>query len=159
MNEDLSQLTLVELLDLLEPVPEPAPIPLFPQTAGWLVLGLVAAAAAGWLGYRWVRARRRNAYRRAALSEIAKAGDDPAALALILRRTALAAYPRAAVAGLHGEAWLSFLETSGDGTAFRQGPGRAIATAPYASSGPVPGIAELAARWVRRHRSAREASR
>ena len=44
MTEDLAGLTLVELLDLLEPVVEPPPVPLWPQTQGWIWLGLAVAA-------------------------------------------------------------------------------------------------------------------
>ena len=73
MSEDLSRLTLVDLLDLLEPVPEPPQVSLWPQTVGWIWLGLAVACVAGWLGRRWLMNRRANAYRRAALKEIAAA--------------------------------------------------------------------------------------
>ena len=159
MTEDLASLTLVELLDLLEPVPEPPPVPLWPQTAGWIWLGLALAAVLFWLARRWHLRRRANAYRRAALTALAEAGDDPARLAAILRRTALAAYPRAEVAGLQGEAWLAFLDRTYDGIGFREGPGRAVAVAPYAPTAPAPGLAPLAAAWVRGHRPMRGAGR
>ncbi len=152
MNEDLTGLTLIELLDLLEPVPEPPPVSLWPQTAGWIVLGLVIAAGVAWLVHRRHSAWRSNAYRREALREIAAAGNDPVALAAILRRTALAAYPRDRVAGLHGPAWLEFLDGTGDTTAFTDGPGKAIAIAPYAPRETEPDIAAPVAAWVRRHR-------
>ncbi|WP_119168161.1 DUF4381 domain-containing protein [Algihabitans albus] len=152
MSEDLSGLNLVELLERLEPVPEPPPIPLWPQTAGWIWLGLALTAAAAWLLYRWIAAHRAEAYRRAALREVAAAGDDPAVLAEVLRRTALAAFPRAKVAALYGEAWLAFLDETCDGTAFRRGAGRAFAVAPYATTAPQPGLAPVAADWIRRHR-------
>lgn len=152
MNDDLSGLTLIELLDLLEPVPEPAPVSLWPQTAGWIWLGIIVATAAIFLVRRWMAIHRANAYRRAALQEITGLGDDPAALAAVLRRTALAAYPRAMAAGLHGDAWLGFLDQTYGGTDFRNGPGRAVAIAPYGPTQAAPGLAALAARWVRAHR-------
>ena len=152
MNDDLSGLTLIELLDLLEPVPEPAPVSLWPQTLGWIWLGIIVVAVAVFLVRRWLRTHRANAYRRAALEEIATLDDDPAALAVVLRRTALAAYPRASVAGLHGEAWLGFLDHAYGGTEFRDGPGRAVAVAPYGPVAASPGLAQLAATWVRTHR-------
>ncbi len=102
MNEDLSQLDLVELLQRLEPIPVPAPVSLWPQTAGWVWLGLILLLLAALGLRRWLRWRRANAYRGAALVAVATAGRDPVALAAILRRTALAAFPRAPVAGLHG---------------------------------------------------------
>lgn len=152
MNEDLTDLTLVELLDLLEPVLEPAPISMWPQTIGWVVLGLAVVVAAGWGVYRWISARRADAYRRTALAEIAAAADDPATLAAIVRRTALAAYPRGQVAGLHGDAWLAFLDATGGDLAFTEGSGRYIAAAPYRPYGPDPELTEAVRGWVRQHR-------
>ena len=151
MSEDLSRLTLVELLDLLEPVPEPPQVSLWPQTAGWIWIGLAVVCLATWLGHRWLMARRANAYRRAALRAVAAAGDDPAALAAVLRRAALAGYPRAEVAGLYGEDWLAFLDEAYGGTGFREGPGRLLAMAPYTSTRRAPDLASLIALWVRHH--------
>ena len=154
MNEDFAGLSLIELLDLLEPVPEPVPPSLWPETVGWLWLGVALILLLAWLAYRWHRAYRANAYRRAALDAIAAAADDPAALAAIVRRTALAAYPRTELAQLHGESWLAFLDRSYGGTGFTAGPGRAIATAPYQPSPTAPELGAVVAEWVRRHSTA-----
>lgn len=143
---------LVTLIDRLAEPPEPAPISMLPQTPGWLVFGGLCLLALAWLGWRWRAHRRANAYRRAALAELQGAGDDPTAIAEVLRRTALAAWPRERVAGLHGAAWLEFLDRSGAG-GFTDGPGRVIARAPYQGAAePAPGLNELAARWIRDHR-------
>lgn len=158
MSEDLTKLNLVELLDLLEPVPEPTPVSLWPQTTGWIWLGLALLAAAVWIVRRWRRQRHANAYRRAALQEIATAGNNPAVVAQILRRTALSAFPRSEVAGLHGEDWLSFLDRTYGGNGFLQGPGRLLAVAPYAQSVEAADLAPLAAEWVRRHHRPRKAA-
>ena len=152
MSEDFSGLTLVELLDLLEPIPEPLPVSLWPQTVGWLWLAIAFAAAFGWCVRRWLVVRRINAYRRVALQEVAAAGGESVALAAILRRAALAGYPRAEVAGLSGEDWLAFLDKTYGGTSFRDGPGRAFATAPYARSRVTQDLAPLVIEWLRRHR-------
>jgi hypothetical protein len=155
MSEDLSKLNLVELLELLEPLPEPPAVSLWPHTAGWIWLAIAVLAGAAWLARRWVRRHRANAYRRAALREIAAAGNDPAVLAEILRRTALSAFPRAEVAGLYGNAWLGFLDRAYGGTEFGNGPGRVLAVAPYApAEARGPDLVPLAAAWVRRHRRA-----
>ncbi len=155
MSDDLSKLDLIELLALLEPIPEPAPVSLFPQTAGWLWLGIVTAAlAALWARRLWLR-HRADAYRRAALAEIGSAGGDPVILSQILRRTALVAYPREDVASLYGDAWLAFLDRAVGGSAFSAGPGRAFAQAPYAREDRREAALEgLATDWVRRHRRA-----
>lgn len=152
MNEDLSGLTLVEMLDLLEPVPEPAQVSLWPQTAGWLVLGVMLLALSAWLIGRWHATRRANAYRRAALAELTAAGDDPARLAAILRRAALVGFPRSRVAGLHGDDWLAFLESCCDGARFTTGTARVVATAPYAPSQPDAAVTDQVAHWLRHHR-------
>ncbi len=91
-------------------------------------------------------------FRRIALKEIAAADNDSVALAEILRRTALVAFPRADVAALHGERWLDFLDRTYGGCGFRNGPGRAVATAPYARFVGPPDLAPLAFEWVRGHR-------
>ena len=166
MNEDLTDLDLIELLERLSPVPEPAVVSLWPQTEAWFWVALVGlVVAAGLVRRFWLR-RHANAYRRAALEEIRLAGESPAALAEILRRTALAAFPRADVAGLFGEEWLAFLDRTGGSrsgsgaSAFREGPGRAFAVAPYERETPersdAKELSSLAMGWVRRHRRSEE---
>jgi len=151
MSSHLDGLDLIALLDLLAPVPQPSAIPLTPQTPGWVVLGLallVLAIAA----LRRVRARHQaTAYRRAALAELADAQNDAAQIAALIRRTALAGYPRHVVAGLTGGDWLGFLDRSYGGTGFTDGPGQAVITAPYQSSAADPALTALARNWIRGH--------
>ena len=105
-------LMLPEMIDLLSPVSEPAAVSWWPQTWGWAVLGgllLLVLMVSAWRRYRHWRA---NRYRRAALQQLRRrlaAGEGAAALAEVLRRTALAAFPRAQVASLRGELWCDFL--------------------------------------------------
>ena len=151
MSAHLDGLNLIELLDLLEPAPEPPPVSWMPQTAGWVFLG--AAVAIGlWLGLRAViRHRRANAYRRAGLAALDRAGTDPAAIAQVVRRTALAGFPRDRVAGLHGPDWLAFLDATLPGSGFSKGPGRLLATAPYQATPPDPDLPGLVRLWIRKH--------
>lgn len=156
MNEDGSSTptSLIDLLGRLEEPPEPVPVVMTPQTAGWAVLAALLALGLAWLAWRAWRRWRAAAYRRAALEALSAAGDDPAAVADILRRTALAAWPRERVASLTGLDWLHFLDATG-GDGFADGPGRALAEAPYRTEhAPVPGLGDAAAHWVRRHRVA-----
>ena len=158
MNEEnpaREVVSLVDLIDRLAEPPEPSPISMAPQTAGWTVVAVLLALVLVWLAWRGMQRWRANAYRRAALAELDAAGDDPAAIADILRRTALAAWRRERVASLSGADWLRFLDATGGGGGFVDGPGAALATAPYRSdaAAPAPGLAVLAARWVRRHRA------
>ena len=156
MSDDTKTTELVSLVDLInrlaEP-PEPAPISMVPQTAGWAVVGLALVVTVIWLSLRWYRRWRDNAYRRAALSEIGACGDNPVKIADILRRTALVAFPRENVASLTGTDWLAFLDRTGGEGEFEKGVGKIILFAPYQSRPmeAAPGLQELAAKWIRRH--------
>ena len=151
MDDPYEGLNLIQLLDLLEPVPEPLPVSWMPQTAGWIWLGL-AVVALILFGTRYLVARyRANRYRRAALVALDGAGADPARVATILRRTALAGFPRASVAGLTGANWLSFLDQTMQGNGFVSGPGQALTDAPYRATPPNPDLTALARKWVRQH--------
>ncbi|WBU63788.1 DUF4381 domain-containing protein [Paracoccus aerodenitrificans] len=153
MNPDLEGLDLLEMLDLLQMPPDPAPVPYTPQTAGWLVVGAVALLLLVLALWRLVRWWRGNAYRRAALAALQDAGDDPARIASVLRRTAIAAYSREEVARLYGPAWLAFLDRSFHGSGFAEGPGQVLAVAAYRPGTPAdPALPGLAAQWVRKHR-------
>jgi hypothetical protein len=99
-------------LDNLREIILPPPAPWWPLAPGWwLLLGLltllgVIAAFRAW------RTWRAAAYRRAALRELATAANA-SAIAEILKRTALVAYPRKDVAALSGAAWLAWLAQTG----------------------------------------------
>ena len=145
--------SLVDLIDkLFEPSPPP-PISMVPQTGGWVVLAILAAMAAGYATYRYIGYRRRNAYRQAALEDLAGAGENPAAIAAVLRRTALAAYPRRDVASLSGADWIKFLDRTADKPLFANGVGRALTQAPYTDDpAPATGLTQAARDWIIHHR-------
>jgi Domain of unknown function (DUF4381) len=142
-------------------IPLPAPVSLWPQT--WpariaivlLVVGLIAAA------WYLVRAWHTNRYRRAALAELDRitrspaTNDEAATLALLVRRTALAAFPREQVAALAGSAWLAFLDRSYGGDEFSRGVGRALDAAPYqrprAGTSDPRALIDLVRRWIKGH--------
>nr|CDQ34054.1 hypothetical protein BN993_03508 [Virgibacillus halodenitrificans] len=108
-------LMLSQMIDQLSSVPEPIPVAWWPQTWGWLVLTIVVVALLSWLGWRHYRHWQANRYRREALAELHRRlanGEGSIALAEVLRRTALAAFPREQVASLRGEAWGRFLNGS-----------------------------------------------
>jgi len=122
------------------------------------VAGLIAAII--FLVRRW----HANRYRRAALAELdhvlrsfseKDALSTADALALLVRRTALAIFPRETIAPLSGAAWLDFLDRSYDGHEFSQGAGRALGLAPYAphslAAGDIAPLADLVRRWIRTH--------
>jgi Ca-activated chloride channel family protein len=143
--------------------PLPKEVSLLPQT--WesrvaIALLLATAIAAMW---HLVHRRRANRYRREALAELDRLRRSGFAarpellsrLTVLVRRTALAAFPREQVAPLVGPAWLSFLDRSYDGKEFSQGVGRLLASGPYQ---PIPldeaelqSLVGLIRRWIKVH--------
>lgn len=143
--------------------PLPLPISLWPQTwSSRLVIALAVVLLAVGL-WRLLSRYRANAYRRAAARELAaieqavgsNQGVDANAIALLVRRTALVAFPRQQIASLTGSRWLSFLDASFGGEGFATGPGVVIGTAPYdprrvtfAEAAP---LIALVRRWIWAH--------
>lgn len=159
---DLEKLTLSELLDRLADITMPESIPYIPQTLGWHLLAgaLVISIAAG----TWLFRRRRRAtrYRWEALRALDRIGvaagpDEKFAEALseVVRRTALAAFPRTRVASLYGTDWLAFLDRTYGGDGFTAGPGRVLLTAPFGGPAEIDrnAMLALARMWIARHRT------
>jgi hypothetical protein len=95
-------------LDRLHDLALPPQVSWWPPAPGWYVVIALALIATAWLALRLLRRWQANAYRRAALHEL-KSLDTPAAIAELLRRTALAVSPRSSVAEKSGSAWLDWL--------------------------------------------------
>ncbi|WP_438394724.1 DUF4381 domain-containing protein [Caballeronia sp. DA-9] len=107
-------------LSTLQELPLPQPASWAPQTPGWLAVGIVLILLALWVAWAGWRRHRRERYRRAALEELKQieaALDDEsrhavalAAIPALIKRTSLAAMPKAHVAALSGNEWLAFLK-------------------------------------------------
>lgn len=143
----------------------PEPVPYTPETPGWWALGLLVAAGLVAGAVRLVRLHRANAYRRAALEELAvlrrraAGGDRDAAVAelpALLKRTALGAAPRASVAGLSGDPWLDWLDAAAPGALdapSRAALGTLVVRPPQDTPRTAdPALFAGAEAWVRRHR-------
>jgi len=152
MSVDTEGKSLVELLDMLEPAPLPSTVSMVPQTWGWVVLGLIVVAMSGLAVHSALRHRKANAYRRSALAELQQAQDDPAAVASILRRTALAAFPRRDIAGLHGSDWITFLEQTSENITVPEPSKQHLLRAPYRPEAPDAEVTKLARHWIMTHR-------
>jgi hypothetical protein len=98
----------------LRDIAVPEPPPLWPPAPGiWILLVVLAAVVTALvLWWRWARAR--NAYRRAGLALLEDARTTRE-VNIILKRVALAVWPRPEVAPLYGDDWAAFL----DGTCSR----------------------------------------
>jgi hypothetical protein len=154
-------------LDNLHDIVAGPPIPIS-FAPGLYFLTVAAFALIGWaVWYEW-RRWKANAYRRAALGELkaleARAssadqrGQALADVAALLKRTALAAWPRETVASLSGADWLEFLDRTGAGPPFSKGAGRLIAEIPYnpraaehIDAKSTSELFEIAKSWVTKH--------
>jgi len=134
-------LSLAKLHDIVLP----ATPPLWPPGEGfWVALVLLGVGIlAGW---RWRRERRqRNAYRVAGLQLLGQA-QSVYEVSTALKRVALAAWPRAQVAPLHGADWVSFLNRTCRRCRFAE-------DALQQYDAPVqPQLRKRAARWIRSHK-------
>lgn len=141
--------------------PLPPSISLWPETLTSritvaAVLAILVVSLLWMVHQRWL-----NRYRREALAElerIAQPAIDPAELAqnlaMLVRRTALAAFPREQVAQLTGQAWLGFLDRTYGGREFSQGAGQNLELAAYQPAGSAQDqrlLIELVRRWIKVH--------
>jgi hypothetical protein len=151
-------------LQNLHDIVVPGPMAWWPPAPGWyavITLVLVVVLVLLWKsGRQW----RRNRYRGEALREVAKirlAGTkgDLRVAPILLKRAALSAWPREAVAGLVGTDWHRFLDESAQTDRFCSGVGDLLDRLAYSSgSGRVLSEQESAAvldavqMWLKRHR-------
>jgi len=108
-------------LQNLNDIALPTTVGWWPLAPGWyFLIGLLLLALA-WLSYRALQHWIKNRYRRAALTELQILAEDTQntekrdsslrQLPVLLKRTALSAYPRHQVASLSGADWYGFLNS------------------------------------------------
>jgi Domain of unknown function (DUF4381) len=141
-------------LEKLHDFQQPAPPSWMPHTTAWYVLFAVVAVASVWIAIRMARMWWRNRYRREALTELES--TSPEHFSALLKRTALAAWPREAVAQLNGREWLKFLDGSAEKRCFGEAPGNRIEEIAFSgariSADEERTLRALVAQWIRRHR-------
>lgn len=139
-------------LDRLHDLVVPPPVPWWPPTPGWLIV--IAAAALcllAWIVKR-VMAWQANRYRREALALLDEMGAGE--LSNLVKRVALAAWPREDVARLTGGKWLEFLDRSAGLDLFVAGPGAELEKAafdPGADLDEAP-LRSAVREWIVKHR-------
>lgn len=119
--------------------------PLWPPAPGvWIALAITVLLIL-FTGWRMHKNRKRNAYRKAGLLLL---GDVKTAhdVSVIMKRVALAAFPREQVASLYGNDWAEFLHETCPRCSFL-----AISTAD-ASTRADHELVRLASTWIRHHR-------
>lgn len=142
----------------LEEIELPEKVPFSPETIGWYFLAGLLGVALLWVAWRFWRKWQSNAYRREAMTELGEIEATPEHLPELLKRVALAAYPRVQVAELSGDAWLGFLDGTLGTTDFTRGIGHWLPELAY-DPGAAGRMSEkenkslfgLAARWIRGH--------
>jgi Domain of unknown function (DUF4381) len=169
MNADPTSLE--NLFDLVAP----PPVPWWPPAPGWFVVRGVGLVLVTWTAWRAWQRWRAAAYRRAALAELqqlktlaANPKQREAALQQVpelIKRTALAAFPRGDVASLSGMEWLRFLDRTGQTNAFTRGRGQLLPELAYDPRGTaqmdasaVEELFSVVRRWIDRHSAAIEAA-
>ena len=144
----------------------PEAVSWWPLTPAWYVIAVLFLVVSVWFVTRSVYRWHRNTYRRDALTQLqqlkATISPETAAtvlgeLATLMRRVALTVYPRNQIAGLTGDAWLSFLDESADTTEFANDNGRRLMAAAYETHASIATsdaeeLVELVEHWVIQHR-------
>ena len=138
-------------LNNLRDIVIPDPPPLWPFATGlWIAIGVVILTI-GLIIWRLMIVRRRNAYRRAGLQLLSTA-TSTRDVSVIMKRVALAAFPREQVASLYGGDWIAFLQETCPSVSF---------TAEIAgedSASPSGEFITLARTWIQRHRVSDQAA-
>ncbi|MDF7826122.1 DUF4381 domain-containing protein [Pontiellaceae bacterium B12227] len=138
-------LTLNDLNDIVMP----DPVSGWPPAPGvWILQALMLGLVAFFL-IRKMSAYRKNAYRRAALTELAQV-DSVSGIAEILRRVAIHAYGRETVALLKGEDWFQWLEVQG-GFQGSEKVRQALASVYSDEAGDTSALRQFAEQWIREH--------
>ena len=95
-------------LSRLHDIVMPAPISWWPLAPGVWVLICVAVVVVCVVAWQFYSSWQSNAYRRAGLALLAEAGTVHD-ISIVLKRVALAVFPREQVASLYGKEWITFL--------------------------------------------------
>lgn len=140
----------------------PDPVSWWPPAPGWWLVATGILVALVLVARLWLRRRSRTSLQRAARRELERLGHELAAdgdrrrylaeLSRLLRRLALARYPRAQVASLTRDDWLAFLDATGGAGEFSDGVGRMLVESAYRPADEInfdpERLAALVRRWI-----------
>ena len=161
-------------LDLLHDIIVPPAVSVWPPAPGWILLASTVALGLGMLVARALRRRRRDRYRREALTVLERLRTDAlqgsgselaGALLVLLRRTALSVHPRRETASLSGPAWWRFLDEQGGEIAFSRGLGEELEALAYRASIDAGNderlrvLMDAVETWIREHRPSTRVAR
>ena len=104
-------------LEGLSDIVLPPPVSWMPHTTAWIVLAAILLLLLGWFALRWRHRYLANRYRREALAELVdieahintRGAQSIVAMTALMKRVALAIWPRETIAALSGPEWVAFL--------------------------------------------------
>jgi hypothetical protein len=150
-------------LSRLHDIHLPAAISWWPLAPGYYILAILLLCALVAVAYYGARKKRHASARRMALSLLKQyqldyqknhdAGKTAACLSELLKRVALAYFPRTEVAALQGQAWITFLNETSKKLDFNSVQ-EALLDAPYQAhfTGDLQALFELARAWISQRR-------
>ena len=160
-------------LDNLHPIVLPPVQGIWPIAQGWYLIAFLLIVTVTFLAFRIIKKRKANRYRIDALAKLSVLNDKLdqgdaenalRALPVLIKATALYAYPRKKIASLYGDEWIDFLNgtlsaprfMSEDGVLLTQisyGTPRAISAVTIAQSIQ---LVDHVKYWIQHHKSADE---
>lgn len=151
-------------LDQLKDIHLPGTISAWPPAYGWWICTILVIIGLTLLTRWFLSNRKKKRYKveaNALLLEIQQQHQSHQdslktleAINSLLKQTCMTRYGRNEAAGLTGEAWLNFLDTtldpSGDTKDFTKGPGRCLIYTLYAPNpvAPIEELVELTKKWI-----------
>jgi len=151
----------------------PAIVGWWPLAPGWYFLFGLLLTALVWFGYRSLHRWMNNRYRRAALRELqllekrihateerdAEVRDaNLRQIPILLKRTALSAYPRSQVASLSGKDWFLFLNSTLKNPSFTESTANTLNRISYSygelsavDSQSITALLNASRQWLKRH--------
>lgn len=151
-------------LENLRDIHLPPPVSWWPPAPGWWILAALLIVSTVTLAIWLIRRTRQRRYRKLALQQLQAIYRDwqtqrndlqfAQATNHLLKQTALAAFPTADVAALHGGDWLDFLDRRLRKPRFTEPDVRALATIYLRNPEPiaVENLRDAAQHWIRSHR-------
>jgi hypothetical protein len=138
----------------------PEAVSWWPPAEGWYLLSAVLVVVLAWIAFRSIRRWRENRYRRQALvllNQLKRAHIESAwrEIPELLKRTALAAFPRDLVASSCGANWTQFLHRTAPRMALEPGAAALLERMAYATGDPDKAEVEQlfisAEAWIKYH--------
>ncbi|MEE9451556.1 MAG: DUF4381 domain-containing protein [Gammaproteobacteria bacterium] len=141
----------------------PKAVSFWPPAPGWIIITtLIVLLCSGliWIGYRYLRRQRikklalqRLQALQAQYQQSHQGKEIVTELSILLRRVALAYFPRKEIAGLTGKPWLSFLQSHGQDCDFEQ-VGALLLSAPYQAQikADLTPLMAVCLRWIKQRR-------